>query len=162
MVPIAVAVLAALALGSGKPARGEVSVFHEQAEATAVATQALDAARSEARATWHATIRGDAAMINSVDWMEPSQPAWFPVTADDESANSGAADEATRAGLLALTPSPMRTAGLTNQAVAPQPEIISYEYAVIPLPPAAWTGLAGLASLATIGGRKALIRFFCN
>ena len=152
-------IFATLALGFGAPARGEVSVFDEQAEASAVAAQALEVAWSEDSSTSNAA-RADATIIDSVDWLDASTPtAWFPVTPDE--ANADAAAHA-RAGLLELVPSPMRTPGLTNQTVAPLTEIIPNEHAVIPLPPAAWTGLAGLASLATFGGRKALIRFFCS
>ena len=152
-------VFAALALGFGAPVRGAVSVFDEQAEASAVAAQALEVAWSEYGSTSNAA-RADATIIDSIDWLDPNTPtAWFPVT--PEEANADAADNA-HAGLLELAPSPMRTPGLTNQTVAPLPEIIPNEHAVIPLPAAAWTGLAGLASLATFGGRKALIRFFCS
>jgi hypothetical protein len=152
-------VFAALALGFGAPARGEVSVFDEQAEASAVAAQALEVAWFEHSSTWNAA-RADATIIDSIDWLDPNTPtAWYPVTTDE--ANADAADHP-HAGLLKFAPSPMRTPGLTKQTVAPPAEIIPSEHAVIPLPPAAWTGLAGLASLATIGGRKALIRFFCS
>ncbi len=159
MVAIAVGVFGALALASGEPARGEVSVADEQAEASAVAAEALDAARYEASAITADTDTGDATLIGPIDWSEAHQAmTWFPVTMEEDNANG----DDTRASLLALAPSPMRTPGLTSQAVAPQPTVIPNEYAVIPLPSAAWTGLAGLASLATIGGRKALMRFFCS
>ena len=154
----AVVVFVALALSVGKPARGEVSVSEEQAEASAVATEAIDAVRyDEASANWNAVD----AKVATIDWSEPGESlVWFPTTAALDNHNTASADADNRANLLSLAPSPMRTPGLTSQFVAPPAEIIPNEHAVIPLPPAAWTGLAGLASLATIGGRKALVRFF--
>jgi len=135
----------ALALGVGRPAWGNAPVTEEQAEAATVAARIAD---DEAGVQDDGMIRN----VETVVWSEPEDaPAWFP-TLD--------------ASDLTLLPSPMRTENLpvagSEQATVQQPPnvLIANEQTVIPLPPGAWTGLAGLVSLGTIRARKAIIRFF--
>jgi len=159
LVVAAAVAFAALALAAADPARGEVSVSDEQADASAVVAETLDAVRFATPDL--GTKAGDATTLVTADWLDNESMAWFPAI-EEEGVARDADDDSPAAHLLTLAPSPMRTPGLTKQMVAQQPEIIPHEHAVIPLPSAAWTGLAGLASLATIGGRKALLRFFCT
>jgi len=147
VVPVAV-MFVALALGVGKPGSASASVIEEQAtEAAAVAAARI--------ADDEASVQQDDGVIRNVEtitWSEPDDsPTWFPVLEQPELA-------------LVLTPSPMQTPNLpaanSATALAAQQSTIANEHTVIPLPPAAWTGLAGLASLGTIRARKAIIRFF--
>jgi hypothetical protein len=142
---VAATVFVALVLGTSKAARADAPMTQEQAEAAAVAADAADAAQAEDDADDVI----DQQTVERVIWSEPDEPpAWFPEL------NDSAID-------LTLSPSPMQTAGYSADAMAAQAAaVIPNEHTVIPLPAAAWTGLAGLASLATIRGRKALIRFF--
>jgi len=140
----AAVLFAALALGVGKPAWGNASVTEEQAQAAAVAARIAD---DEASAPQ------DDGMIRNVEtvvWSEPEDPpAWFPTLDETD---------------LTISPSPMQTENLAmgDDPAAAQQEsvVIANEHTVIPLPAGAWTGLAGLVSLGTIRGRKAIIRFF--
>ena len=157
IVVAAAVAFAALALATAaEPARGAMSVIDEQADASAVVAQTLDEIRFAAQPN-----RGhnDAMIFETTSSLDNRRAEWFPAI-DGEEVDRDADESPTAAALLALAPSPMSTPGV--QAVAQQPDVIPNEHAVIPLPPAAWTGLAGLLSLATIGGRKALQRFFCT
>jgi hypothetical protein len=150
MARAAVFVALALALAAGKLAWAKAPVTEEQTEAAVVAARATEeevSAKDD-----DADLIVDARYVERVIWSEPEDaPEWFPPL--DEGVEN----------VLTLTPSPMQTPGLSALKVAsnnaPQ-ELIANEHTVIPLPPAAWTGLAGLASLFTIRGRKAIVRFF--
>ena len=85
-------------------------------------------------------------VIETVVISVPSDPPnWFP---------------ALRADQVTLTPSPARPVSLQAAEPGDGGEPTLSEHAVIPLPPAAWTGLAGLSALATVGWRKSIARFF--
>jgi hypothetical protein len=140
----AVVVFAALALGVGKPAWGDASVTEEQADAVAIA--ARDAA--EDQSVEGATADLDARVVQTTLWSASGETSnWFPTPDETQ---------------LALSPSPMQTTHLATGATlaAQEATVIPNEHAVIPLPPAAWTGFAGLVSLGTIRARKAIVRFF--
>jgi hypothetical protein len=143
--PAAAVVFVALALVLGKPARAEAAVTEEQAEAATVAATAVDAAAAE---EW-TDVPLDARIVERVVWSEPeAPPSWFPALQEQPD--------------LTLTPSPVQPVNLSAAGTTAMREThaVTNEHAVIPLPPAAWTGLAGLASLAVIHGRKAIVRFF--
>ncbi|MEA2734935.1 MAG: hypothetical protein QOE14_1386 [Humisphaera sp.] len=130
------AAFVALALSVGSPARADASLTEDQAKVIAAV-----AAASEDETRIHGD---DVQVAESVIVPEPDEtPAWFPEFDADA---------------LTLTPPPIQTTSFQTDDAAHL--VITNEHAVIPLPPAAWTGLAGLASLATIGGRKAILRFF--
>ena len=143
-VMIALAGFMALALGIGSPASARTLVTEEEAEAAAVAASAMDAALQEEA--------GESGFLqtptDTFDWSAFEEPPlWFPTLSQDD---------------LMLT-SPVERVELQSLA-DPEPAatatLIPNEHAVIPLPPAAWSGLLGLASLAAIHGRKSIIRFF--
>jgi hypothetical protein len=143
-------VFGALALGVGKAAWGATSVTEEPATAAAVAARALDDSASE-----NSDIpQRDQHIVETGLWSDPTESsAWYPGADDTEVAD---------ANLTTLASSPMQTPHLATGATlaAQQPSVIPNEHAVIPLPAGAWTGLAGLTSLATIRARKAILRFF--
>ena len=139
---LAAAAFVALALGVGIPAWAAAPVTEEQADAPGMAADDFlqgNAGRFVAQTT------------ATFDWSAPGdRAAWFPTLDQDD---------------LTLLPSPVQRVDLSAVGVAAsepvQPStLITNEHAVIPLPPAAWTGLVGLASLAAIHGRKAIVRFF--
>ena len=138
-VMIALAAFVALALGLVNPASAKTPVTEEQAEAAAVAADAALYEEAGETAFSQTTDTFDWSFVN-----EP--PVWFPTLTQDD---------------LTLT-SPMQRVDLPG-VVGAEPAsttVVANEHAVIPLPPAAWTGLAGLASLAAIHARKSIIRFF--
>ena len=141
--PVAVVALAALALGLGTASAAEVSVTRQQAD---------DAARAAAAAE-EPLVR----IVETVVWSEPpvadalaESPAWFPTLDEDALALPAAPAAVTSFGVDAFD------GGDVDAGLNP----IAREHTVIPLPPAAMTGLVGLASLATIRGRKAIAKFF--
>ena len=139
----------ALALGAGRPAWGATAVTEEQADAAAAAARALEDSASENSDIAKRT-------VETIVWSGAAESAaWYPGTED---ADTGSA----ATSLTSLTPSPMQTPNLASGAMlaAQQASVIPNEHAVIPLPAGAWTGLAGLTSLATIRARKAICRFF--
>jgi len=141
-------VFGTLALGVGKPAWGVTSVTEEQATAAAVAARALDDASENSDV--------HPQMVETALWSDPDESsAWYPGADDPDGAD-------THGNLTTLASSPMQTPHLATSATlaAQQTSVIPNEHAVIPLPAGAWTGLAGLASLATIRARKAIARFF--
>ena len=144
-------VFGALALGVGNPAWGATPVTEEQAHAAALAAGALDDSASENSDIDQRTI--DTALWSDTD----ESSAWYP-----GDGGGGGADDATTTSLTTLSASPMQTPHLAAGArlAAQEGSVIPNEHAVIPLPAAAWTGLAGLTSLATIRARKAIARFF--
>ena len=147
-----VVMFVALALGAGRPAWGATAVTEEQADAAAVAARALDDSASE-------NTEVDKRTLEPITWSGASESAaWYPGANGADDADS--ANAATR--LTTLSPSPMQTANLATGAMlaTQQASVIPNEHAVIPLPAGAWTGLAGLTSLATIRARKAILRFF--
>jgi hypothetical protein len=82
-----------------------------------------------------------------------SEPAdaveWFPTATEDPR--------------LALVPSPVASVSLdpsATLALTPTGGVVAKEYTVIPLPPAAWSGLVGLGSLATYSWRRTIKKFF--
>jgi len=148
----AVVVCGAVALGVGRPALGDPLVTEEQAEAAAVAAREADA---EGQMSVNEPV---VASVETVVWRESADEKfdWFPSLEEN---------------VLTLLRSPVETSNLPIGGLAddddnaissqwPTGNIIANEQTVIPLPPAAWTGLAGLMSLATIRGRKAIVRFF--
>jgi hypothetical protein len=146
-------VFGALALGVGKPAWGATPVTEEQAHAAALAARALDDSASE-----NSDI--DNRTIDTALWSDSNEsPAWYP---GSSGGGGGGADDTTATRLTTLSASPMQTSHLATGATlaAQEASVIPNEHAVIPLPAAAWTGLAGLTSLATIRARKAIGRFF--
>lgn len=155
---MAAAAFVALALGLGSPAFAEAPVTGKQAAAIAADSAhsdhtAVDDSATAVDPTLNSATDGiDLQTIETVIWSESAaadeQPlAWYPPLAEEE----GAID-------LTLSGSPVQVT--TVSPVSGATGVITNEHAVIPLPPAAWTGLAGLASLATIRGRKAIVRFF--
>jgi hypothetical protein len=138
-------VFAALALGVGKPAWGDALVTEEQADAAAVAAREADDQLVGGVADL------DARIVQTTIWSASSNesPDWFAALEDVPTD-------------LTVSPSPMQPPNLETGATlaAQEAAVIPNEHAVIPLPSAAWTGFAGLASLGTIRARKAIVRFF--
>src|SRR5215207_8619055 len=92
---IAAAVLMALALGVGKPARAEAAVTEEQAAAATFAAT-LDAAAAEESSV---TGVSDTQIVETVVWSESDEaPSWFPSLQDQPD--------------LRLTPSPIQPVNL--------------------------------------------------
>ena len=147
-------VFGTLALGVGKPAWGATPVTEEQATAAAVAARALDDSASENSDMEKRTVEPFAWSAAS-----ESSAAWYPGAGVDD---TGATDTGATDNLTSLSASPMQTHLATSGAMlgAQEASVIPNEHAVIPLPAGAWTGLAGLTSLATIRARKAIVRFF--
>jgi hypothetical protein len=151
------AAFVALALGLGNAAWGDAIVTEKQAEAAALAAAAPQPAH-EATVNNRAADAGDDVIdlqtfevTETVIWAAPQeQMHWFPKLEEDAAPTAAS-------NLLKLSPSPVQ---LTDTSLTGATGALTNEHAVIPLPPAAWTGLAGLASLATFGGRKAILRFF--
>ena len=129
---------AALALGVGSPARANSVLTEDKALAPAVA----DADR--VGSAWNDS---EMQVVQTVVVSEPSEPGdWFPTLSEAD---------------LTLTPSPVRPVTFqANDAAALDAATTGDHQAVIPLPSALWTGMAGLSALATIGWRKAIARFF--
>lgn len=150
------AAFVALALGLGNAAAADAPVTEKQAEAAALHAATEDAApisdAPDDTPVNGATEGFDLVTTETIIWSAPGERpaalAWYPPFAE------GAAADTLD---LTLSASPMQSTAISPAAVQ---GAITNEHTVIPLPPAAWTGLAGLASLATIGGRKAIVRFF--
>ena len=92
----------------------------------------------------------DVTIVQTVASEPIDSPNWFPALPEEE----------TR---LALAPSPMQSVALdpsATLALTPTGGLAGVEHTAIPLPPAAWSGLLGLGSLATYSWRKAITKFF--
>jgi hypothetical protein len=73
-------------------------------------------------------------------------PEWFPTAREDQA-------------LTLLAPSPMQSVTMDPSAtLAVAPALV--EHTVIPIPPAAWTGMLSLGAMSLVSCRKAIARFF--
>ena len=93
----------------------------------------------------------DVTIVETVVSEPADQPEWFPALTQPADPR------------LALAPSPIQAVALdpsATLALTPTGGLARVEHTAIPLPPAAWSGLLGLGSLATYSWRKAIARFF--